>query len=227
MISLERVEKRFVRNIDKTPCVVEALRDITLLIKRGEFVVITGSSGAGKTTLLNIIAGIESPSHGVVTIDGNNIFTLSKHDLAALRNKTIGYMLQFYCLPPHLTVEEQVMLPLLIGGEAIAGARKKAQSHIQRLGLESLLSAFPSELSGGQAQRIALARALVNSPQIVLADEPTGNLDNETAQHLVSILKEANSSEGITIVVVSHDDTLVQTAQRHLVMDSGRIIEDA
>lgn len=226
MISLEHVEKRYNRSIDKTPCEVEALRDISLIIRSGEFVVITGSSGAGKTTLLNIIAGIEHPSSGTVTIDGSPIFSLSKRDLAALRNKTIGYMLQFYCLPPHLTMEEQVMLPLLIAGETVAIARKTARLQIQRLGLETLLTALPSELSGGQAQRIGLARALVHTPQIVLADEPTGNLDNETANHLITILRQANSDEGITIVVVSHDDNLVETAQRHIILDSGRIVSD-
>ncbi len=221
MIELRQVKKCYVRAGASTSQKVNALHTIDLTIEGGEFLTITGPSGAGKTTLLNLIAGIERPDSGEIRVDGENLTHLSDKVLAKFRNKTIGYMLQFYCLPPHLNAEEQIMLPLLIGGKSITTAREKAHDLLEQLGIGALASAYPHEMSGGQGQRVALGRALANSPTLLLADEPTGNLDKKTAEQLIEVLIDWNLNRNTTTIVVTHDEDITRKAYRHLHMEEG------
>jgi len=226
MIQLDCVERDFVRISDKKTVRIRALHNVTLRVKKGEFVVITGPSGAGKTTLLNLIAGVDRPTKGEIKVSGNPLHTMAEKELSIFRNKVIGYMLQFYCLPAHLMAEEQVMLPLLIAGETPPFARRRARYLLEQLGIGSLATAYPGEISGGQAQRIALARALANSPSILLADEPTGNLDESTASQLIDLLVQFNKTKNLTTIVVSHNESLMKKAYRRIRLESGKIVAD-
>lgn len=226
MIQLTGVDKDFVRAADKSSVKIKALNDINLYVEKGEFVVVTGPSGAGKTTLLNLIAGLDRPTKGTITVSNYLLHDLTQRELSIFRNKVIGYMLQFYCLPAHLTAEEQVMLPLLIAGATPSSARKRARYLLEMLGIGALANAYPYEISGGQAQRVALARALANSPPILLADEPTGNLDKSTASQLIDLLLQLNKTQDITTIVVSHSESLLKKSHRRIRLESGKIIAD-
>ena len=218
-----RVYRR--RSAGKT-YVINGLAHVSLTIHKGEFVAVTGPSGAGKTTLLNIIGGIDVPNAGSLRVSDARLQDLTSTQLSLFRNKTIGYMLQFYCLPPHLTAVEQVMLPLLITGKRPREARHRALRQLENLGLQFLAISYPGQLSGGQAQRVALARALVNEAPIVMADEPTGNLDAETATQLIEVLAEANAEKHKTLLIVTHDPALIQRAGRIITMRDGKVISD-
>lgn len=226
MIQLTGVDKDFVRAADKSSVKIKALNDINLYVEKGEFVVVTGPSGAGKTTLLNLIAGLDRPTKGTINVSNYLLHDLTQRELSIFRNKVIGYMLQFYCLPAHLTAEEQVMLPLLIAGATPSSARKRARYLLEMLGIGALANAYPYEISGGQAQRVALARALANSPPILLADEPTGNLDKSTASQLIDLLLQLNKTQDITTIVVSHSESLMKKSHRRIRLESGKIIAD-
>lgn len=226
MIQLTGVDKDFVRAADKSSVKIKALHDINLYVEKGEFVVVTGPSGAGKTTLLNLIAGLDRPTKGTINVSNYLLHDLTQRELSIFRNKVIGYMLQFYCLPAHLTAEEQVMLPLLIAGATPSSARKRARYLLEMLGIGALANAYPYEISGGQAQRVALARALANSPPILLADEPTGNLDKSTASQLIDLLLQLNKTQDITTIVVSHSESLLKKSHRRIRLESGKIIAD-
>lgn len=226
MIQLTGVDKDFVRAADKSSVKIKALNDINLYVEKGEFVVVTGPSGAGKTTLLNLIAGLDRPTKGTINVSNYLLHDLAQSELSIFRNKVIGYMLQFYCLPAHLTAEEQVMLPLLIAGATPSSARKRARYLLEMLGIGALANAYPYEISGGQAQRVALARALANSPPILLADEPTGNLDKSTASQLIDLLLQLNKTQDITTIVVSHSESLLKKSHRRIRLESGKIIAD-
>jgi putative ABC transport system ATP-binding protein len=200
-----------------------ALREVSLTIHAGEFVAIVGPSGSGKSTLLNLISGIDKPDAGRVRVADLEINTLNENALAKWRGATIGIVFQFFQLLPTLTALENVMLPMELRNTFSDGRRARARAALERVGLAERATQLPSELSGGEQQRVAIARALVNDPPILLADEPTGNLDTETSEHVVNLLGELNRS-GKTIVLVTHEQTLAHAASRIVQMRDGRVV---
>ena len=202
---------------------LEVLRGIDLEIEKGEIVAITGASGAGKTTLLQILGTLDRPSAGSVRIDGTVVSDLKEKELSAFRNKHIGFVFQFHQLLPEFTALENVMLPALIGGRSKSDARSRAAELLDFLSLSARAEHKPSELSGGEQQRVAIARALVNSPSVVFADEPSGNLDSHNAEELQSLFISLREHFGQTFVIVTHDHTLANRCDRKIVMRDGLI----
>lgn len=196
------------------------LRGINLKIEAGEKIFLCGPSGAGKTTLMYTLAGLENPHEGSVSIGGIDFYKQSSSDQARLRNDKIGYIFQNYFLLPELTALENVLVPGMIGGK---GDRFKAKSALERVGLGHRVEHLPSELSGGEQQRVAIARALVNDPQIIFADEPTGNLDSRNGDDVMKILLDVVVEQNATLVVVTHDDNLAKLGDRVLVIKDGKI----
>ncbi len=211
------------QNIKKSFGTLEVLRGIDLQIERGEVVAITGASGAGKTTLLQILGTLDAPSSGTVTIDGTEVSRLSQKEMAAFRNKKIGFVFQFHQLLPEFTAIENVMLPALIGGTSRSDAEKKAQELLEFLSLSHRAEHKPAELSGGEKQRAAIARALINNPSVIFADEPSGNLDSHNANELQSLFFSCRERYGQTFVIVTHDMHLAQTSDRIITMKDGMI----
>jgi putative ABC transport system ATP-binding protein len=201
------------------------LHPLTATIARGQFVAIVGPSGSGKSTLLGLIAGLDAPTGGSVVIDGVDITRLDEDALAKLRGEKIGFVFQFFHLIPSLTALENVAVPLEISGAADAGRR--AATLIDEVGLTGRAHHYPSQLSGGEQQRVALARALANDPPIVLADEPTGNLDTANGRHIMELLQGVHRSRGTTLVLVTHDRELAEMADARLVLRDGRVVEAA
>jgi putative ABC transport system ATP-binding protein len=199
------------------------LHPLTLQIPRGQFVAVVGPSGSGKSTLLGLIAGLDAPSGGDVLIDGVNITRLSEDELARLRGEKVGFVFQFFHLIPSLTAHENVSVPMEIAGQA--DARTRAQALLDEVGLTGRAHHYPSQLSGGEQQRVALARALANDPPIVLADEPTGNLDSTNGRHILELLRNIHRARGTTIVLVTHDAELAAIADTRLVLRDGRVVE--
>jgi putative ABC transport system ATP-binding protein len=192
-------------------------------IDRGQFVVLAGPSGAGKSTLLNIISGMDRPDAGDVFLGGTALNRLSERERTLFRRERMGFVFQFFNLIPTLTVLENVLLPLELNGQA--GGESKARAMLERVGLERRAGAFPDRLSGGEQQRVAIARALVHEPLIVLADEPTGNLDDENAEAVLDVLESVTRQAGRTLLVVTHSDEIVRRADRVLTLRHGRIEE--
>jgi len=199
------------------------LHPLTLQIPRGQFVAVVGPSGSGKSTLLGLIAGLDAPSGGDVLIDGVNITRLTEDALAKLRGEKVGFVFQFFHLIPSLTAHENVSVPMEIAGQA--DARSRAQALLEEVGLTGRAHHYPSQLSGGEQQRVALARALANDPPIVLADEPTGNLDSTNGRHILELLRNIHRARGTTIVLVTHDAELAAIADTRLVLRDGRVVE--
>ena len=204
---------------------VNALRDVDLQIRAGEMVAIMGPSGSGKSTLMHIVGLLDRPSAGQVVLDGQDVSSLSPNDLALLRNKHIGFVFQAFNLLARTTALANVELPLVYGGVGGAERSRRAREALERVGLGNRLSHFPSQLSGGQQQRVAIARALVNDPSIVLADEPTGNLDSRSGIEVMAVLQDLNA-QGITVVLVTHDDRVARHAERAVHVFDGRVKED-
>lgn len=202
-----------------------ALHDVSLTIDAGEFVAIVGPSGSGKSTLLNLIGGIDKPNAGEVWVDSVRVDTMSENALAKWRGHKIGIVFQFFQLLPTLTAIENVMLPMELRNTFADERRARALMALERVGLRERAVQLPSELSGGEQQRVAIARALVNDPPILLADEPTGNLDTETGERVVALLEELNRA-GKTIVLVTHEETLARAASRIIRVRDGRVRED-
>ena len=203
---------------------VDALRGINLTIKRGEFVSIMGPSGCGKTTLLNIIGGLDRPTDGEAIIDGINITRMSEGGLARIRREKIGFVFQFFNLVPLLTALENVQTPMIFTGRLSNSEIKKRAIELLRLvGLEHRLYHRPAQMSGGEQQRVAIARALANEPSIILADEPTGNIDRETGWKIMRLIKGLNETLGQTCIIVTHDPTIAQVSERILYMIDGQI----
>ena len=201
-----------------------ALRDVQLSIRRGEFVAVVGQSGSGKSTLLNLLGGIDRASAGEIVIDGRELHAMSEHALSAWRGGGVGIVFQFFQLLPTLTVIENVMLPMDFAARWPANERRRrATALLQRLGVEAQADKLPAALSGGQQQRVALARALANAPALLLADEPTGNLDSGTAQALLALLGEL-VREGQTVVMVTHEHAAIRHATRVVTLADGRIV---
>ncbi len=202
-----------------------ALVDIDLTIRQGEFIAIVGESGSGKSTLLNLLAGIDRPSSGEVVVDGHALHTLSEKALSAWRGRSVGIVFQFFQLLPTLTAAENVMLPMDFGNRWPARERRtRAVSLLDRLGVAEQAHKLPAALSGGQQQRVAVARALANAPAILLADEPTGNLDSRTSQGLLTLLGDL-VREGQTVVMVTHEHAAMRHATRTVTLDDGRIVD--
>jgi putative ABC transport system ATP-binding protein len=199
------------------------LHPLSLDIPRGQFVAIVGPSGSGKSTLLGLIAGLDAPTSGDVLIDGVNITKLSEDALAKLRGEKVGFVFQFFHLIPSLTAHENVSVPMEIAGAA--DPRSRARALLDEVGLTGRAHHYPSQLSGGEQQRVALARALANDPPIVLADEPTGNLDSTNGRHILELLRNIHRSRGTTIVLVTHDTELAAIADARLMLRDGRVVE--
>ncbi len=205
---------------------VEALRGIDLEVKRGEMIVIMGPSGSGKTTLLNLLSGLDDVSAGTVSIRGLPLSDLSDRDRTDYRAAKMGFVFQSYNLIPVLTAVENVEMPLLILGVGAKEARQRALKALAAVGLEDDGGRRPLELSGGQQQRVAIARAIVNDPEVVFADEATGNLDTETSEEVVALLRELNKTQGLTLIAVTHDSTVTKYADRILTIRDGLMVED-
>ena len=216
-----------VANLEKTyrlgNVTVNALRGVTLTLYQAEFVVITGPSGSGKTTLINIIGTLDKPSAGKVSIDGEDITGMRDGQLTKLRRYKIGFVFQFHNLIPVLTALENVELPLLTAGVKPKAAQERAGLMLERVGLQDRLTHLPDELSGGEQQRVAIARALANHPKIILADEPTGDLDTKTGTEVVQIMYESTKKENASVLVVTHDPVVADRAERLFEMRDGVI----
>lgn len=205
---------------------VHALDGVNLTINEGDFVAISGPSGSGKSTLANMIGGLDQPDSGSVIVNGNDLAKARDKDLAAYRNSNIGFVFQSFNLQAHETALENVISPLVIGGVGKKKSRREmGMAALARLGLEDRAKHKPSQLSGGQRQRVAIARALVNSPKVVIADEPTGNLDSQRGAGVMDELARLNREEGITLIVITHDPNIAKRAKRVLNIVDGRITE--
>jgi putative ABC transport system ATP-binding protein len=210
------------RNFELGEVTVRALRGIDLTVKRGEFLVILGPSGSGKTTLLNCLGGIDSPTKGTINVEGNDIGTYSEGKLSEYRRNKVGWIFQFFNLIPSLTAGENVALALEMAGDR-KNMMERSKEALALVGIPDKANMFPSQLSGGEQQRVAIARALVKRPKIVLADEPTGNLDWVTGHKIAELMKDLNKKEGITFVIVSHDISVTDVADRVVHLMDGQI----
>jgi ABC-type lipoprotein export system ATPase subunit len=204
--------------------VLQVLRDVDFSVDAGEFVAIVGASGSGKTTLMNILGLLDRPDSGNYELQGRSVAKLSTEQRAQLRNETIGFVFQQFHLLPRTTATENVELPLLYSTESDTDISRKAREALCRVGLEERLTHYPSELSGGQQQRVAIARALVNDPGVILADEPTGNLDQASGKQIMDLFGELNRN-GSTILLITHDETVARGARRVVRINEGRLNE--
>lgn len=203
---------------------LDAVIDVNLKVEPGEFVVVTGRSGSGKTTLLNLVAGMVRPTQGEVWVDGVEIEKLNDRQQARFRNQKIGFVFQFASLMPTLTVLENVLLPTIFGSHPQKqAARQRGLALLEEVGLKEKLEAFPNQLSAGQQQRVVITRALINQPEVLLADEPTSNLDEQTEREIMSLIKELHSRTGITVMLVTHSAGLASYGTRSIEMNAGRV----
>ncbi len=200
---------------------VQVLHDVSLSVAKGEFLVIQGNSGSGKTTLLSLLSGLDKPSRGRVLLDGRDITDLSEDELAPLRNQRIGFVFQSFHLVPSLTVLENVSFPAQLKGDRLA--EERARALIERVGMEERLDSFPHQLSGGEKQRVAVCRALINRPRIIFADEPTGNLDSVNGKAVLDLLLALRREHGTTLVLVTHSAGIARTADRSVRLLDGMI----
>lgn len=200
------------------------LNDVSITIPDGQFVAVTGASGSGKSTLLGLIAGLDAPSSGEVFIDEDEITALKEDRLAEIRSKKIGFVFQSFHLIPSLTAFENILIPMEILG--ISNARERAEMLIENVDLANRGHHYPPELSGGEQQRVAIARAFANSPKILLADEPTGNLDSKNGEHIFELMTELHRKNNVTLVLVTHDQALATKSQRQIILRDGRVEAD-
>lgn len=217
-----------VNNLSKTygsgETAVKALDNVSFSVKKGEFVAIIGASGSGKSTLLHMIGGVDRPSSGTVNVENTDIYNLNETNLAIFRRRQIGLIYQFYNLIPVLTVEENITLPLLLDGHQVD--QKQFNDLTKQLDLTERLNHLPNELSGGQQQRVSIGRALISNPALMLADEPTGNLDSETSAEIVDLLKMFNKTFNQTLIMITHDDRIALQADRIITIKDGQIADD-
>jgi len=221
-IRLENVHKMY----DLGEMQVHALRGVSLDIDPGEFVAVRGASGSGKSTLMNIVGCLDRPSRGKYFLDGKDVSGLTKDELAAIRSRKIGFVFQQFNLLPRTSALENVELPTIYAGVPIEERDRRAEEALKRVGLAERADHFPSQLSGGQQQRVAIARALVNSPSLLLADEPTGNLDSRTSVEIMEILQDLNDKHGLTVVIVTHEPDIARYAKRAIEFRDGRLRKD-
>ncbi len=222
IIRLEKITKTFHSGEERDGKLV-VLRGISLDVRKGEIIAVVGASGAGKSTLLHIIGTLEKPTSGSVSYDGEDVFSMGEEDLARFRNQRIGFVFQFHHLLPEFTALENVAMPALIGGKTIAEVRGLAMDLLREVGLEPQKDQKPPKLSGGEQQRVAVARALMNSPRVVLADEPSGNLDSENARNLHNLIWNLSRNRGQTFIVVTHNEALARQADRIVHIADGVI----
>lgn len=219
MIKVDNLSKTYIKDGSK----IEVLKDLDLIIPRGQSLAILGVSGAGKSTLIHILGTLDHPTSGSVLYDDINVFAWEKKKLAEFRNSTIGFVFQFHNLLPEFNSLENTMMPALIHGLSLREAKARAKVLLQEVGLGDRLNHKPGELSGGEQQRVAVARALIMKPEIILADEPTGNLDSETGKKIENILVDLNKNKQITLVVVTHNKSLADRMSQKIRLSDGRI----
>lgn len=216
--------KNLCKTYGKGDTLVRALDDVSFSVEKGEFVAVIGPSGSGKSTLLHILGGVDTATSGQVLIDDTDISTLDETALAIFRRRQIGLVYQFYNLIPILTVEENLTLPLLLDGRT--PDKKQVDGLIEKLGLTHRVGHLPSELSGGQQQRVSIGRALINHPALLLADEPTGNLDSENSREIISLLRKFNRELDQTVIMITHDEKTALSADRLIAIEDGKIVRD-
>lgn len=204
---------------------VVALNHVSFSVEEGDFVTILGPSGSGKSTLLHLLGGVDKPTSGKVYIGGQSIYEMKERELTAFRRREIGQIYQFYNLIPVLNVEENICLPMLLDHRQ--AERKDLDELLELLGLTERVNHLPSELSGGQQQRVAIGRALISKPKLILADEPTGNLDQKNSREIIKLFRELNEKYGQTILLITHDEKIAEQAERILVIEDGRIVKDS
>ena len=222
MISVKNLKKTYFLGGEE----VHALDDVSLSIKEHEFVAIIGQSGSGKSTFMNMLGCLDRPDSGEITLDGTDILKCKEKELSVIRNKKIGFIFQQFHLLPKLSALENVELPLIYQGMPTKKRREKAVKALKAVGLEKRMNHKPNQLSGGQQQRVAIARALVGEPSLILADEPTGNLDSKNSQEIINLLKLSNQKYNQTLIIITHDENIALQADRVLAIEDGRIIRD-
>lgn len=217
-----------VENLSKTygkgNTLVKALDDVSFTVEKGEFVAIIGASGSGKSTLLHLLGGVDRPTSGKIIVDGEDVYSLNETNLAIFRRRQVGLIYQFYNLIPILNVEENITLPILLDGKKVD--KKYLEEIIDTLDLKNRVNHLPNELSGGQQQRVSIGRALMNHPSLLLADEPTGNLDSKASKDIIDLLKISNKKYKQTIIMITHDHNLALAADRIITIEDGKIISD-
>lgn len=220
ILKVENLCKQYGKGENK----VTALNNVSFTVNKGEFVAIVGASGSGKSTLLHLIGGVDRPTSGKVYIDGKDIYTLNDDNLAIFRRRQVGLIYQFYNLIPVLNVSENITLPTKLDGRKVNEA--KLNDLLKTLGLEKRRNNLPNQLSGGQQQRVSIGRAMMNEPALMLADEPTGNLDSKASEEIISLLRLSNKKYNQTVIIITHDEKIALEADRIITIDDGRIIKD-
>lgn len=221
MVELKNVTKLYELGGEK----IVALNQVNLKIEQGDFITIMGPSGSGKSTLANMIGGLDVPSEGGVYVDSQNIGKLNDTELSRYRNKKIGFIFQSFNLQPVLTALENVMMPMVFSGTSFKERQKRATDCLDAVGLADRIKHKPTQLSGGQRQRVCIARAIVNNPKIIIADEPTGNLDSVKGSEIIDILEKLNEVSKISLLIITHDESIAKRASRHLLIKDGVITE--
>ena len=216
--------KNLCKEYGKGEIKVDALKDVSFDVEQGEFVAIVGPSGSGKSTLLHILGGVDTPTSGEVIISGTDIGKLSENNLAIFRRRHIGLIYQFYNLIPILNVEENMTLPILLDGKK--PDKKLLKDLVEKLGLKDRLKHLPNQVSGGQQQRVSIGRALINHPALLLADEPTGNLDSKNSKEIISLLRKFNRENNQTVIIITHDERIALSADRVITIEDGQITKD-
>ena len=216
--------KNLCKEYGKGEIKVEALKNVSFDVEQGEFVAIVGPSGSGKSTLLHILGGVDTPTSGEVIISGTDIGKLNENNLAIFRRRQIGLIYQFYNLIPILNVEENMTLPILLDGKK--PDKKLLKDLVEKLGLKDRLKHLPNQLSGGQQQRVSIGRALINHPALLLADEPTGNLDSKNSKEIISLLRKFNRENNQTVIIITHDERIALSADRVITIEDGQITKD-
>jgi putative ABC transport system ATP-binding protein len=222
MINIRNITKTYNKGATK----VEALKEISFSIENGEMVALMGASGSGKSTLLSLIGGLDKCDSGSISVDGKNISALNAEKLADFRRDDVGFVFQQFHLIPTLSVVENIILPLLPLGIKKAECYSVAREVLEKVGLNDREKHLPGELSGGEQQRVAIARALVNKPKIILADEPTGDLDSKTGEKILELLQTLNQEEKVTVIIATHDEKIAKKAKRQIVLKDGKVIKD-
>lgn len=215
--------KHIIKDFRLGDTTTKVLKDISLQVMQGEFVSIMGPSGSGKSTLLYILGGLDTPTSGHVLLNGTDISHFGDEKMSRIRRQKIGFVFQFYNLIPNLNVEENIMLPLLLDGKKMGGYKKQLDRILEIVGLSNRRKHKPRELSGGQQQRVAIARALIGNPEILFADEPTGNLDSKTGAEIMNLLREINQNSGQTIIMVTHSPDAAKSSSRMITVQDGMI----